>query len=181
MSNVTLFFTFQKKLLPRKIFCHRIKNCCIFAKRNSNVLNFSQMTKAQKQFFLYAAILLAIALGVSQLLFSAFFVTFSFPARIISIVLVWGATCLSHWWVMKTVTDRPKAFARVFMAQTALKFLLYMAFIAGYLFFFRQHGVPFIVHFFVVYLIFAVFDVALTLRFVSKNAGQEAGSIKKTN
>ena len=137
------------------------------------------MTKTQKRFILNAAILLAIVLGISQALFLTFFATFSFPLRIISILLVWIATCLSHMWVMKTVTDRPKAFARVFMAQTSLKFLLYMAFIVGYLFFFRQHGVPFTVHFFVVYIIFAIFDVALTLRFVSKNAGQETGSIKK--
>ena len=139
------------------------------------------MTKDQKRFFFSAIILLAVVIAVSQILFFTIFVTNCFPGRIISIVLVWIATCPSHYWVMKTVTDKPKAFVRIFMLQTTLKLLLYMVFIVGYLFFYRQHGVTFTVHFFVVYLIFAIFDVALILKFVSKNTGQVPGSIKKTN
>jgi len=139
------------------------------------------MIQDQKRFFLSAIILLAIVIAVSQILFLTVFVTKNFPLRIISVMLVWIATCSSHFWIMKTVTDKPKAFVRIFMLQTTLKLFLYMAFIVGYLFFYRQHGVPFIVHFFVVYLIFAIFDVSLILKFVRKNTGQVPGSIKKTN
>jgi len=139
------------------------------------------MTKDQKHFFLSAVILLAIVVAVSQIVFFTIFVTKNFPLRIISIVLVWVATCSSHYWVMKTVTDKPKAFIRVFMSQTTIKLLLYMVFIVGYLFFYREHGISFTAHFFVVYLIFAIFDVALILKFVSKNTGQVPGSIKKNN
>jgi len=141
----------------------------------------TNMTKEQKRFFLSAIILLAIVMIVSQMLFFTVFVTKDFPARIISIVLVWMVTCLFHYWMMKIVTDKPKSFNRIFMLQTILKLVFYSACIAGYLFFFRQHGVPFTVHFFVVYLIFAIFDVALILKFVRENTGQIPGSIKKTN
>jgi len=134
------------------------------------------MTKDQKRFFFFATILLAILIVVSQTIFSIF-ETNNFSLRIISIVLVWMVTCLSHYWVMKTVTDNPRAFNRIFMLQTTLKLLLYMACIVGYLYFYRQHGVSFTVHFFVVYLIFSIFDVALILKFVRKNTG----SIKKIN
>ena len=139
------------------------------------------MTQDQKRFFLSAIILLAIVLSISQILFFTIFVTKNFPLRIISIVLVWIATCSSHYWVMKTVTEKPKAFIRVFMLQTTVKLFLYMVFIVGCLIFFRQHGIPFTVHFFVVYLIFTIFDVALILKFVRKNTGQVPGSIKKIN
>jgi len=139
------------------------------------------MTKDQKYFFLSATVLLAILAVVSQTIFFTVFVTKDFPFRIISIVFVWMVTCLSHYRVMKTATDTPGAFNRIFMLQTTLKLLLYMACIAVYLFFFRQHGVPFTIHFFVVYIIFSIFDVALILKFVRKNTGQVPGSIKKIN
>ena len=139
------------------------------------------MTKDQKRFFLSATVLLAILIIVSETIFFTVFVTKNFPLRIISIVFVWMVTCLSHLWVMKTVTDNLSAFNRIFMLQTTLKMMLYIVCIAVYLFFFRQHGIPFTVHFFVVYMIFTIFDVALILKFVRKSTGQVPGSIKKTN
>ena len=139
------------------------------------------MTQDQKRFFLSATIILAFVIAVSQIFFSTILITKNFPLRIISIVFVWIATCSSHFWVMKTVTDKPKAFVRVFMLQTTVKLLLYMVFIACYLISYRQHGIPFTVHFFVVYLIFAIFDLSIILKFVRKNTGQVPGSIKITN
>ena len=135
----------------------------------------------QKRFFLSATIILAVVVVASQLLFSTIFETFCFPGRIISIWLVWITTCASHYWVMKTVTDRPKAFNRVFMLQTTIKLLLYMVCIMVYLILYRQHGVPFTVHFLVVYLIFAIFEVVLILKFVGNNVGPTSGNVKKSN
>jgi len=124
------------------------------------------MKTEQKRFLWIASIMLAITITISQILFSTIFVTYFFPARIISIVFVWLVTCVSYYWVMKTVTDKPKAFMRVFMLQTTVKLLLYMACIVVYLILFRQDGVPFTLHFLVVYLIFAIFEVLSILKFV---------------
>ena len=115
-----------------------------------------------------ATCILAVTIVVSQVVFLIFFETNHFPGRILSIVFVWLVTCASHYWVMKTVTDRPKAFSRVFMLQTTIKLLLYMSCIACYLFLFRQYAVSFTVHFLVTYLIFAIFEVASILKFVKK-------------
>ena len=139
------------------------------------------MTTDQKRFFLIATVILAIAIAVSELFFSTIFVTKSFPGRIMSIVFVWLVTCASHYWVMKTVTDKPKAFNQVFMLQTTVKLLLYMACIVVYLLFYRQHGVPFTIHFLVSYLVFAIFEVALILKFVKNNTGQTPGNVNKSN
>jgi hypothetical protein len=139
------------------------------------------MTNEQKRFFLFAAVILVITIAVSQLLFSTIFETNSFPGRIISIIFVWLVTCMSHYWMMKTVTDRPKAFSRVFMLQTTVKLLLYMVCIAGYLVLYREYGILFTVHFLVTYLIFAIFEVASILKFVKNNTGQMPGSVKKSN
>ena len=139
------------------------------------------MTKDIKRFLISATILLAIVVIVSQIFFSTIFETFCFPGRIMCIVFVWLTTCASHFWVMKTVTEKPKAFVRVFMLQTTIKLLLYMTFILVYLLHYRQYGVSFTVHFLFVYLIFAFFEVLLILKFVRKNTGQVSGSIKKNN
>ena len=139
------------------------------------------MTEDLKRFFLYAAILFIVAISVSQIFFLSIFETFCFPARIISIVFVWVATCASHFWVMKTVTDKPKAFNRVFMLQTALKLFMYLVFIVIYLNLFKEHGVPFTIHFFVVYLFFAIFEVSMILKFVKEKSGQKSGSVEKSN
>ena len=139
------------------------------------------MSKNIKQFLFSATIILIVTVFISQLFFLTIFETFSFPARILSIVFVWTATCASHYWVMKTVTEKPKAFNMVFLLQLTLKLLLYLAFIVIYLIFFREHGIPFTLHFFVVYLIFAIFEVSMILKFVKEKSGQKSGSIEKSN
>ena len=139
------------------------------------------MTKDLKRFLLTATILLSVVLVVSQIFFFTIFETFCFPGRIMSIIFVWLVTCASHCWVMKTVTDKPKAFNGVFMLQTAIKLLLFLTFAAVFLFLYRQYGIPFTVHFFVDYIIFAIFDVSFIMKFVRENTGQVPGSIKKNS
>ena len=126
------------------------------------------MNYIQKRFYLYAIIVLAVTIFVSQILFSTIFETNIFPERIISIGFVWLTTCTSHFWVIKTLTDKPKAFNRVFMLLTIIKLMLYMTYIIVYLFFFRQHGVLFTAHFLVVYIVFAIFEVTSILKIIKK-------------
>ena len=139
------------------------------------------MRKQFKQFFISALIILAIIIACSGVFFSYFFETYDFPGRIIIVVFIWAVTCASHYWLMKTVTNKPKAFGRVFMAQTAGKLLLYMTCILVYLMIYRQHAIPFIIQFFAAYVIFAVFEVVSILKFVKNNSGQTPGNVKISN
>ena len=126
------------------------------------------MTKDLKRLFFFATIMLVATIFVSQAIFFTIFEKYCFPFRIISIIFMWLVTCLSLYLVISTVTDRPKAFNTVFMLQTTIKLALYMACIVAYLKIFRQHGIPFTLHFFVVYLFFAIFEVSSILKFVKK-------------
>ena len=137
------------------------------------------MTNDLQRFFLFAAVILAIVIAVSQILFFTVFETKEFPLRIIIICIVWVATCASHFWVMKTITKKPKAFVRVFMLQTTIKLVLYMVFIMVYLIIFRQYGVPFTVHFLITYLVFVFFEVLSILKFVRNNTGKTPENVKK--
>jgi len=138
------------------------------------------MTNEQNRFLLIAALMLAIVIIVSQIFFSTIFETKDFPFRIISICIVWLATCASHFWVMRTVTTKPKAFVRVFMLQTTIKLLLYMVCIMSYLLIYRQYCIPFTVHFLIAYFVFTFFEVSSILKFVRNNPGQTPGNVKKS-
>ena len=139
------------------------------------------MTVEQKRFFLVATIILVAVFFVSEAFFLTILKPFWFHSRIISIILVWIVTCASHFWLMKTVTDTPNAFNRVFMLQTTLKLFIYMVFVAICLKLFGQdgYGAPLVVHFFVVYIIFAIFEVSMILKFVRDKSGEKTGSVKK--
>ena len=136
------------------------------------------MEKRFKKFFINTLIILTAIISCSQVFFLYFFETYDFPGRIITIVSIWAVTCALHYWLMKTVTNKPKAFGRVFMAQTMGKLLLYMTCILGYLMIYKQHAIPFVIQFFAVYIIFAVFEVVSILKFVKTNSGQTLGNAK---
>jgi len=125
------------------------------------------MTNAQKRFIISAGILLGTVLTVSQIIFTFF--ADSFPMRITSILVVWSATCACHLWLIKTVSGNPNSFGRVFLMQTFGKLMLYIGFFVFFLIFFKENKIFFTIHFFVVYIIFATFDVSLILKFVKKN------------
>jgi hypothetical protein len=143
--------------------------------------NKNTMTKDLKQFFLLASIIVVVSLCASQIFFSTIFETFDFPLRITTVFFVCVATCASHLWVMKTVTDKPKAFNRVFMLQTTIKLFLYLIFIAVYLKFFREYGIPFTLHFLAVYLVLSIFEVSMILKFINEKSGRKSGNIEKSN
>ena len=141
------------------------------------------MTKQQKQFIITAAIALIVAVSVSQAVFLTILKAFCFPARTVSIIFVWLVICTFNYWLMKTITNNPKAIIRVFMLQFFAKLALFSAFVAigALVFYEKQHVIAFILHFFVVYLFFAIFDVSLILKFVKEKSGQMSGSIEKSN
>ena len=123
-----------------------------------------------------AAILLGIIILFSQAFVFAFFDTFCFFALISSInaIFGWLVTCALHYWLAKIVTNNPKAFNMVFMIQTIAKMLLYVIFVAITLAYIQeQFFFQFLVHFFVVYIIFSTFEVSLMLKFVDKADGNK--------
>ena len=125
------------------------------------------MTKEQKRFCVSSGVLLAAVIAVSQAVFMWLAPT-DFPLRIATILIVALATCFTHFWLMKTVTEKPKDFNKIFFLLDTCRILLFLVCIVAYLIFFKDFGKIFILHFFVVYIIFAIFDVSLILKFVKK-------------
>ena len=139
------------------------------------------MTKHQKRFVISAVIMLIVTLLTSQICFSTIFSDFSSVAgiSIVSVVFVWVVTSSFHYWLMKTVTDKPKAFNRVFMLQATVKLLLFIAYVTICLFTIKSQHVAFVIHFFVIYLFFAIFEVSLIMKFVRENSREQSGNVDK--
>jgi len=57
---------------------------------------------------------------------------------------------------------------------------LYLVFIAIYLKLLSEFGIPFTLHFFVVYLFFGIFELSMILKFIKEKSGQTSGSIEKS-
>ncbi|MDR2036785.1 MAG: hypothetical protein LBQ60_02560 [Bacteroidales bacterium] len=139
------------------------------------------MEKELQRFFINMLVLLILIISVSQLLFSVFFETYDFPGRILCIGFIWLVTCVSYYWLMKTVVKHPKSFNRIFMLQTSLKLFLYLISIVVYLLLFKGYALQFVALFLVTYLIFAIFEVVSILKFVKKDTGTVSGGTKTSN
>lgn len=70
-----------------------------------------------------------------------------------------GATLLSYMVIQKKVKDTPTKFVNVYLGSTTVKLLLYLGVLMTYALMNLSDAVNFIISFFVLYVIFTVFEV----------------------
>ena len=69
-----------------------------------------------------------------------------------------------HWGLLKSGEKSNSGFVRFFMGATSAKLLLYMMVMVGYALFNKETAFAFILHFFVFYLLYTIFEVAAVYR-----------------
>jgi hypothetical protein len=135
------------------------------------------MTKEEKQARLYFVIALVTAIFISQMAFWTVLKPFAFPYHVIGILFVWTITYVSHYLLIKTVKEKPKAFITMFMTQFALRLLFFVTYaLVGAVVVYKNYMLAFIFHFFATYLFFAVLEVSLILKFVKGQSSQPLDS-----
>jgi len=82
----------------------------------------------------------------------------------VSLVYFIVLTLVFHYGLSKSTFGRPQQFFRYFMTATSLKLALHLIVVIGYSLTFRSNAVNFIVGFFLLYLLFTVFEVRQALR-----------------
>jgi F0F1-type ATP synthase assembly protein I len=84
-----------------------------------------------------------------------------FVSPVLPFILVFhtAATLISFLFIHKKVQESPQKFVNVYMANTTIKLLLYLVILMVYSLNFLHDAVNFIISFFVMYLIFTVFEV----------------------
>ncbi len=80
-------------------------------------------------------------------------------------------TIAFHLGLMRAGRAGDQAFVRFFMGATGLKMLVFMVLLIGYSMLNKATAVPFIVNFFLFYLLYTVFEVSLVYKKFSSNRG----------
>jgi hypothetical protein len=113
-----------------------------------------------RQLFLLAVITGIIIAGVY------FFVPQQYVSPALPFLLVFftAATLLSFRFLQKKLEASPTGFVTAFMANSTIRLILYLAVIVIYALTNRPDSVNFIISFFILYLIFTVFEVSFFLR-----------------
>ena len=90
------------------------------------------------------------------------------PVYILLFVLFTGITLLYCGVLVQAARKKPDRFISWFMGVTGIKFMLYLGIMVLYLLFFREHAIPFLLTFLVLYFIYTPTAIILTLRAVRK-------------
>lgn len=128
-----------------------------------------------KQKFFYHLTLLSVAvLTASVLLFSTLIKGFYFQLFPLLFLLIYGVTALSYTRLIKVAEQNMLRFSSAYMQTTLIKFLVYMAFILICLLTKSVENVEsFVLSFFVLYLIFTIFEVKQVLSFYNNRKGKQ--------
>lgn len=115
--------------------------------------------------FLRNLLILASIVGISIIL-----ITFIVPPERVTpalpflLVFHTAATLISFMFIQKKTEKAPNKFINVYLANTTVKLLLYLAILVVYALNYLSDAVNFITSFFILYLIFTVFEVVNLLR-----------------
>ena len=82
------------------------------------------------------------------------------------------ATLTVYHFMLKALEKRPARFVNIFLLTTMLKLFAYMIFMVVYALLNREFARPFIVSFFILYIIFTVVEVVSILK-VNKHVGHD--------
>lgn len=83
-------------------------------------------------------------------------------------------TIVFHLGLMRAGRSGDQAFVRFFMGATGLKMLVFMVLLIGYSMLNKATAVPFIVNFFLFYLLYTVFEVSLVYKKFSSSSTTSA-------
>ncbi len=79
-------------------------------------------------------------------------------------LFMYATSMLVHHFIMKASGEEPKRFPAYFMAITGLKMMIYIVALGIYVFLFKESGIPVVVAFLVLYVVYTVLEVSSVLR-----------------
>ncbi len=110
------------------------------------------------------AITTIVVIAAGMLLFTNIPAEYYSPAFPFIIAFFFFATIIVFYYMLKAVEKRPARFVNVFMLTTMLKLMLYLAVMLVYVLLNREDGKPFILAYFVLYVIYTVLEVGSILK-----------------
>jgi len=110
---------------------------------------------------LILAVILAVILVAAMFLLPDKYVTPTLPFLLIFHT---AATLFSFLYIQKKTAESPRKFVNVYLANTTIKLVLYLAVLMVYSIYNFKDAINFIISFFIMYVIFTFFEVIHLLR-----------------
>ena len=123
-----------------------------------------KVEKLYKKFVITIFLITFGLVGVGYIAFFKFRPEFFHPVMPYMLMYVLAVTLLSHRSMLKSLTKRPAVFVNTFMMFMGIKLLSYLAFIAIVAFIDTTNVISFTLSFFVVYLVYTVFETVSILK-----------------
>ena len=115
--------------------------------------------------FIWRLTLLAAAAGLAGFALKHFLPEGYMPNSFYFILLFfWAVTLLVHFSLLRITRLSPRKFVSYFMLTTLVKLMIYFIAILVYVFVVKQNLLPFLLSFFILYIIFTCFEVVSILR-----------------
>ena len=125
-----------------------------------------------RQLFILAS-LIAVVVVAAVLLLPKGAITPTLPFLV---VFHTAATIISFLYIQKKTTESPRKFVNVYLANTTAKLLLYLVILMVYAINFFSDAINFVISFFVLYVIYTIFEVIHLLRVNRSISSQEKKS-----
>lgn len=123
------------------------------------------MLAKQKVFFYKLMIFSALILTVALLLYSTIAKSLYFSQFPLQFILIFSITALTHLQLVKLGEQNMYRFTNVYIQVTVIKLIIYLVFILGCLMYLNVDKTVFTLTFFVLYVLFSVFEVVHLLAF----------------
>lgn len=121
----------------------------------------------KSDYILYLKKLLAFSAIIAIISFVlAFFLPENFvsPAMPFLLAFFVSISLLTHYFVLKTMVKRMSLFVNFYMISIFVKLILYVAIIAIYGIINKQDLMPFVITFFIFYLLYTIFELTAVLK-----------------
>jgi len=106
-----------------------------------------------------------LSLGLEIIYVILFFVLpkYIFISLLFQVPLFLAVSLLATLFLVSSGSENPNKFIRIFMLSTFIKFVFYVMILFAFVMMFRAEAVPFIISFFILFVVYLIFDVVFLL------------------
>lgn len=122
-----------------------------------------------KRFLIQELVFTALVAIMALALFNTILAKFYLPVFWGLIAIIAILTSVFHYSIIQIQDKGASKFATRFMMVSGIKMMIYLVFITAYAFIFPDKAKIFLISFFILYLLYTVFEVALIVRYLKKN------------
>jgi len=121
-----------------------------------------------KRFLMQELLFTVLVIVIALILFNSVLAAFYLPVFWVLLGVIAVLTSIFHFSIIQMQDKGTSKFATRFMMVSGIKMIIYLVFITSYAFIFPDKAKIFLISFFILYLLYTVFEVVLIVRYLKK-------------